>query len=83
MSNKEKEHWIGQLVTLDGKPARIVGRKLTYPHIVEIRGQGNVEFSWEAVKRIMEKGGHFKTSNPFTPAPGDGGSIKRIAFDIK
>ena len=61
VSNKEKEHWIGQLVTLDGKMARIVGRKLTHPHIIEIRGPGNVEFSWQAVKRIMEKGGHFKS----------------------
>ena len=56
-SNKEKERWIGKLVTLNGKPARIVGRKFTHPKIVEIDGSVEVQFSWQAVKRIIIKNG--------------------------
>ena len=59
-SNKEKERWIGKLVTLNGKPARIVGRKFTHPKIVEIDGMLEVQFSWQAVKRIItQKDGNF------------------------
>ena len=52
-SNKEKERWIGKIVTLNGKPARIVGRKYTHPMVVEIDGMLEVQFSWQAVKRII------------------------------
>ena len=59
-SNSEIEKWIGADCTLNGKPARIVGRKVTYPKVVEINGQLTVEFSWQAVKRIMTtKNGKF------------------------
>lgn len=62
ISTEEKEEWIGALVTLNGKPARIVGRKITYPKIAEIDGPLSVEFSWQAIKRIMTaKNGEFGT----------------------
>ena len=61
-SNKEKEKWIGALVSLNDKPARIVGRKITFPKVCEIDGPLSVEFSWQAVKRIMtQKDGKFYT----------------------
>ena len=52
-SNKEKEQWIGKIVTLNGKPARIMGRKLTYPHVATLDMTLDVVFSWQAVKRII------------------------------
>ena len=52
-SNKEKEAWIGKMVTLNGKPARIMGRKLTYPHVATLDMTRDVVFSWQAVKRII------------------------------
>ena len=59
-SNKEKEKWIGAIVTLNNKPARIVGKKYTFPRIAEIDGPLSVEFSWAAVKRTMtQKQGRF------------------------
>ena len=60
-SNKEKEKWVNASVTLNGKPAKIVGKKITFPKVVEINGPLSVEFSWQAVKRIMTKNnGEFK-----------------------
>jgi hypothetical protein len=59
-SNREKERWIGSLVTLNDKPARIVGRKMTYPRVCHLDGPLEVKFSWQAVKRIMlQKQGKF------------------------
>ena len=52
-SNTEKAQWIGKIVSLNDKPARITGRKEFYPSISEIDGPLSVQFSWQAVKRII------------------------------
>lgn len=47
--------------TLNGKPARITGRLLDYAVIGQIDNPDiKVEFSWDAVRRIMERDGRFK-----------------------
>lgn len=53
-----QDKWAGKACTLDGVPAKVVGRKLMYAIIRTAKH--DVEFSWEAVDRIMRKGGRFK-----------------------
>lgn len=54
-----EERWTGAECTLDGEPARIVGRCLDFP-LVRTR-KHDVEFSWQAVDRVMrEHNGEFK-----------------------
>jgi len=60
VSNAEKTQWIGKIVSLNGKPAKIAGRKEFYPRVHEIDGPLSVTFSWQAVKRIItNNNGHF------------------------
>lgn len=59
ISQEEKDDFVGRRCFLDNKPAKIVGRKLDFPKIVTFDGTNEVEFSWEAVKRIMGKDGKF------------------------
>lgn len=49
-------------LTLDGRPARICGRELDFPYIAP-RGRGDlgVCYSWQAVARIVDAGGAFKS----------------------
>ena len=47
-------------MTLNGEPARIYGRKLDFPIVSQISGPFHGEFSWEAIKRIIDKGGDFE-----------------------
>jgi DNA-binding transcriptional regulator YhcF (GntR family) len=49
-------------VTLNGKPAAIKGFRLHFAQIVELDAHGPcVEFTWDAVARIVEKGGNFES----------------------
>ncbi len=68
VTTKEKEAWIDREVTLNGRPARISGRRYTrisgrkynHPYVSEITGPLSVQFSWAAVKRIiLNNGGKF------------------------
>jgi hypothetical protein len=48
-------------LTLDGKPARLVGLRLDFPHIVTNDGI-DIEFCWPTAKRIItEKNGCFRS----------------------
>jgi len=47
--------------TLNGKPAKICGFKNQFATVAQIDGPLAIEFSWEAVKRIMNKDGKFST----------------------
>ena len=44
-------------LTLDGLPAKLVGRLLIFPIITN--DISSVTFSWPAVDRILNNGGHF------------------------
>lgn len=49
------------LVTLDGKPARVGGAFLRYPKVTTLDLSQTIEFSWGAVKRIMENDKAFRS----------------------
>lgn len=46
-------------VTLDGKPAIVRGARLPFAKVGYLNGPA-VEFSWEAVERVLDGGGQFK-----------------------
>jgi len=47
-------------ITLNGKPAKIIGKKEKFPQVVELHGPLAVTFSWETIQRVIANGGHFK-----------------------
>ena len=55
------EEFTGAACTLDGKPAKITGRLNEFATVGALQGWMASEFSWEAVARIMAKGGNFTT----------------------
>jgi hypothetical protein len=47
-------------ITLDGQPAAMAGARNTYGVVRLLSGKGgDVEYSWPAVERILNKGGAF------------------------
>lgn len=47
-------------ITLDGQPAAMAGARATYGVVRLLSGKGgDVEYSWPAVERILNKGGAF------------------------
>jgi hypothetical protein len=47
-------------VTLDGQPAAMAGARNTFGVVRLLNGKGgDVEFSWAAITRILDKGGNF------------------------
>ena len=54
------EKYAGEICTLDGEPARIVGRLLPFATVRTIRDGGpSFDYAWETVARVMENGGIF------------------------
>ena len=49
--------YAGKDCTLDGEPARIVGRCLPFARVRS--DTQDVEFAWETIRRVMEEGGRF------------------------
>lgn len=60
---EEKTRYISTPVTLNGKPAVIRGRLLSFGHVCYAKTtDAGVEFCWPTIKRIIEeKGGKFKS----------------------
>ena len=54
-----RDKLVGLPCTLDGQPAKIVGRNEPFPVIVS--DTNRVEFSWPTVAYIMQNGGRFKS----------------------
>ena len=52
--------YVGQACTLNGRPAKIVGAKLLWPHVVTLDGALDYEWSWVSVALVMERGGDFR-----------------------
>jgi hypothetical protein len=48
-------------VTLNGEPAKIAGIYRKFPKVTQIKSGLSAEWSWEAVERIVAKGGNFKS----------------------
>lgn len=47
-------------ITLDGQPAAMAGARNTFGVVRLLSGKGgDVEFSWSAIARILDKGGNF------------------------
>ena len=47
--------------TLDGKPAKVIGRRLDFAVVAMIDRLHGVEYSWPAVKRILDNDGKFSS----------------------
>jgi hypothetical protein len=47
--------------TLDGEPAVIAGLENPFPSVRRCSGGELVEFSWSAVRRVLAKGGAFRS----------------------
>ena len=60
MTQAEKNKLTDTPVLLNGRPARIIGRLLPYPRVVDMRSDIEAEFSWDAVARTVAAGGRFK-----------------------
>lgn len=45
--------WVGERCKLDGKPAIIAGRQNDFATIAQLPNGLHLEWSWEAVDRIM------------------------------
>jgi len=54
--------YAGKLCTLNGAPARVVGRLLRFAHVATLDYRGpDEEYTWEQVQRIMsQEGGRFQ-----------------------
>ena len=53
--------WIGNQCLLDGHDAIISGRWNKFSSVARYDGKQAIEFSWQAVDRIMRAGGEFKS----------------------
>lgn len=62
VTQEEKDEFMDLGVLLDGEPARIVGRRLPVATVRTTDGSRSAEFSWDAVKHVVEtKEGRFRT----------------------
>ncbi|MFA5158563.1 MAG: hypothetical protein WC451_05275 [Patescibacteria group bacterium] len=55
------EKWTGEKCTLDGKPARVLGRLNNFATIAQIPDGLKADWCWDIVDRIMTAGGNFKS----------------------
>jgi hypothetical protein len=51
----------GAKVTLNGEPAKIGGIYRRFATVTQLKSGLSAEWSWEAVERIVAKGGDFKS----------------------
>ena len=54
------ETYTGAACTLDGRPARIVGRLNPFATVATLPDGPSYQFAWETVARVMAQGGVFK-----------------------
>ncbi len=59
MMQSEINRLIDSSATLNGKQAVICGRLNPFAVVRALDGSISAEFSWQAVSRIIEKGGNF------------------------
>jgi hypothetical protein len=51
--NYYRDEFAGAACTLDGLAAKVVGRQNLYATVGTLDGSRSVEFSWDAVSRVM------------------------------
>ena len=62
ITQAEHDGLVGTSVTLDGKPAVILGRYADFATVAQVPDGPSYEWCWETVKRIMRtKHGKFKS----------------------
>lgn len=61
MTTEQKYALIEAPVTLDGKPAKISGALKQVATVAALPDGLAIEFSWQAVARIVASGGNFKS----------------------
>ena len=63
MKQEEKDALVDTKgITLNGKPAKINGRREPFASVCELNGPLKVEFAWRTVKNIIANGGQFKAN---------------------
>jgi hypothetical protein len=60
LNQKEKDILVGSECFLNGKPARIHGRRLNFPIVAQIDGPLAIEYAWKTTQRILNRDGQFK-----------------------
>jgi hypothetical protein len=58
---QEKMRLCGSQATLNGKPARISGYRRRFATVTQSSSGLSAEWSWQAVQRVVSKGGHFES----------------------
>jgi hypothetical protein len=61
ITDNQKRAMIAAKVTLDGKPALIMGRLEAFPIVASLDGKHRAEFSWRTCAAVLASGGNFKT----------------------
>jgi hypothetical protein len=61
ISEDERRKLSHAMVTLNGNPAYITGVKNDFAKVVDMTTNLEAEWSWPAVKRVVENGGKFKS----------------------
>ena len=62
VTQAERDALVGTEVTLDGKPAVVLGRFADFATVAQVPAGLSYEWNWETVKRIMRtKNGEFKS----------------------
>lgn len=56
----ERQELCSAKVTLDGARAKVTGYRLPFAHVTDVATGVSDEWSWETVRLIVAKGGHFK-----------------------
>jgi hypothetical protein len=63
VSDSEKEKFMSAEVTLNGKRAKISGRKNKFATVSQLPDGESYDWSWDAVARIVKSGGKFKSGS--------------------
>ena len=61
MTYEERRKLCQKRVTLDGKPAVIGGARHRFATVATLPHGASYEWAWETVKKIVEKGGDFRS----------------------
>jgi hypothetical protein len=57
---EQKLDIVSNSITLNGKPAIIIGAKSDYATVIALDGSERYQWNWVTAARIVENGGNFK-----------------------
>lgn len=61
VDDERRRELIETRVTLNGNPARITGARSRFATVTDLTTRLSAEWSWEAVERVVAKGGRFES----------------------